>query len=325
MNTHLAFITNNAGYDIPGSTIRSTIQLFRKDFTSVVVVDGNLTDEAIGFYVDNQVTMINSPWTGRHVDQYRVRNSCIPNGDWVLALDCDEVPSPELVELMTDEGIRSRIETEGINIVAIPVQTYWCKHNTNKYYAIEPHEIDQDNAFRKFIFYKNLETTSFVCDEKLGTHVTPSQGHRTRLAKIPTPYYHMKSPETMLLNICICLMEDIHNPRGIDPIKLAKITEIGTKYDILNGPKFRRITKAHEWPDELIQFAIEVKDDTTHLRHLYHMYHAMELKTACYETACDGLGDHNEKYKANKEADNYISLSHTDVQLANPDIPVGAG
>lgn len=46
----LAHITMNAGEDIPGSTIKFHLQENAQYFDKVIVIDGNLTEEAKQYY-----------------------------------------------------------------------------------------------------------------------------------------------------------------------------------------------------------------------------------------------------------------------------------
>lgn len=323
----MCFLTNNAGDDIPGSTIKWTIKTYGHYFDSILVVDGRITKEAKEYYEQNNICYIDSPWTGRHVDQYKKRNEAIPIGDWILALDCDEAPSAKLCNFIKEN--LGMAEERGITMLALPVESWWCKEDSNMYYKAEVFE-DRPDYFRKFILYKNLPDTILLSGEQ-GTHVSIRQktGHT---ASLPFTYDHFKSPETIIFNAAVTMMEDLlSDPRGLTPEEHRKLYAIGQKYDILTGAKFRKITKQHAWPTELVDFVKTLRRKNSFCKALYLLYFVIEKAAVdesnpnpTYEDACKAYG-YNLTYGNSQKHGIFLNIPHTPSLLKNPDLPVGAG
>lgn len=330
MKINLGFLTNNAGDDIPGSTIKHTISNFYKYFDKVIVVDGNLTTKASSWYnsIPN-IEVINNKWTGRHVDQYIERNKACKDGDWLLALDCDEAPSIELASNIRQ--ILSQVPSD-ITAIRLPVIQYWFKNNSDKCYLVEGRKPKHLDTGCKNNLYKKTKYTFFHHSIN-GTHVTPYNGEGN-IGFLPIPYIHFKSPETIIFNICICIMDELRpsdDPEGINrkinKEHLDELESIGTKYNLLSKEAFRIATKNKAWPKELIEFAKKTKNLDNHLRFFYDLYFVIigaEKTDKTYEDICN-IGDMNITYNKSLVENNYLVVPHTPVLNLDPNLPCGAG
>ena len=286
---YAGFITNNAGMDIPGSTVIEGIERCLLTFDRVIIVDGNLTEEAKKLYSRyNRVTVVGNKWSGRHIDQYIVRNSLVPDGCWLLALDCDEIPSNDLQYYIP--SICKMADEKNIPIIGLPAKDLWCKHNENSYYEINR---GKPTGIAKRILYKVSKDIQFHCS-KTGTHVTPYHISNNKIAAVPYPYLHFKSPETMAFNAAICIMDDLYpegeapdSPgRGLNMDEVRSLHRIGLDHDLLSKEKFRIVTKNKAWPKELEDLVKTFKNKQGMARCLYTTYFVFLNAVSC---CCDIL------------------------------------
>lgn len=341
---HIGFLTNNAGDDIPGSTLKATIKRCIEKFDSIIVVDGNLTESSKIYYERSGVNYLNSPWTGKHVDQYMARDKCANPGDWMLALDCDEAPSDDLINFI--QTLRTgRHSTGQIQQIILPVVTWWCKNNSNIYYRVEPWPDEKGNAAgHKRILYKIDPDNLFFHTSRTGTHVTPIV-RKGASAVISYPYLHFKSPETMAMNASVTIMEDIRpidwvpGSRGFYEEDVVELEQIAKKYGLDSGPEFRKATRRHTWPEELKAFFKKFKRSKGTVGICpYLAYYCIEKAEVdmddphlcTYEYACSSIGtpSYEEIYrKTSVSADprDTMIIDHTDVLFKDPEMPMGAG
>lgn len=333
MIINLGFLTNNAGDDIPGSTIKYTLKHYHRYFNNVIVVDGRLTDSAREFYktIPN-IIVVDSPWDGRHSTQYIKRNQYSGLGSWLLALDCDEMPSLPLAENLPK--IVEEAESKGITMIGLTFLDFWCKHNSNVYYHVNGNLNPENPA--KFILYKVLEDTKFIVS-KTHTHVTPYQTTGNRSA-INLPILHFKSPEVNTFNIAICIMDDLRpigeapdgGLRGFTLQEVEDLESLGKKYNLLGKENFRRATKLKAWPKEFSDYVKRFKTRKGFCRTLYTLYFVMlkaleDTDPLTYEEACETIGTYNEGYNKSLANGNTIVVEHTPVLLEDPNLPCGAG
>ncbi|MEN8583647.1 glycosyltransferase family 2 protein [Burkholderia sp. RS01] len=83
-------------------------------FSEVIVVDSNSTDGTKGICSGLGVEVVNFTWNGRYPKkkQWQLDNLATKN-EWILFLDADETPTPELLE-----SIDSLISSEGASQIA---------------------------------------------------------------------------------------------------------------------------------------------------------------------------------------------------------------
>lgn len=325
---HLGFITSNAGYDIPGSTLRHTLSNYSEYFSSTIVIDGALSKGADDFYrhIPN-ITVGNHPWTGRHVDQYFHRNSYVPEGEWLLALDCDECPTPELVEYLPK--LISMAEERSVSIIGLPARDMWCKHNSDNFYCVK--DPSDPMLPSKYILYKVLPSTTFLTNAT-GTHVTPSQ-----LSPIPgaikLPYYHFKSPETTSINSALYFIDDLDDPTAMMDLSQNDkkvLVDILQRHDLFSREKFRVATKSKSWPKELEKLVKTYKYNTGSSKYLYSTYFVFlgageDQYRLSYEAACSMISNYNTNYRAREADTSPLVIPHTPVMLEDITKPCGAG
>ena len=332
MLLNLGFITNNAGDDIPGSTIKHAIKTCYRYFNNIIVVDGRLTDKAKEFYktIPN-IVVVDSPWDGKHSTQYIKRNQYSGLNSWLLALDCDEMPSQALLDNLPQ--IIQQAESKKITIIGLTCLDFWCKHNSNIYYHVNGSMNPEAPA--KFILYKVLEDTRFIVS-KTHTHVTPSQ-LTGNCSSISLPFLHLKSPETTIFNIAICIMDDLRpigeapdgGLRGLTLQEVEDLESLGKKYNLIGKENFRRATKLKAWPKEFSDYIKRFKNRKGLCRTLYTLYFVIlkaeeDTDPLTYEEACE-IGTLNEGYTKSLARNSFITIEHTPVLLEDIDLPCGAG
>lgn len=261
----LGYITMDAGDGIPGSILKYCLTTLHNKVDYVVVVDGNLTEKAKEFYrtIPN-IVLIDSPWTGRHVDQYYARNSAVNNGDWILAMDDDEFPSPRLLEVA--HHIKNY---NNYNIFYTPSMTYLAIDGSNNFYRIQEYPDSSDFIARsKRILYKKTNTNYFI-SSPCGMHVTPTHVANNKLVEMPAGspdafFYHMKTVESFILNECIYSVSNTIHESGPQARLLTKEQEVEfdrliKKYKLANIKHFIEVTKNNNWPEEFTQFIYQFK------------------------------------------------------------------
>jgi len=251
MNKVLAQITMNAGDGIPGSVIKTNLRRNAKYFDKVVVVDGDLTDEAKRFYdgIPN-LCVVDSPWRDSYVDQYRAWRDAVDDGDWVLYLDCDEMPSFELLEYLGGRAGRADKDIEdGTNTLCLPCVLHMTEDGKS-YYAAEKDPLPTyQGQWMKNILVLKDETLDF---KHFGSHVIPHHGDAEKGKYIPYPYYHMKTLESFVYND---VWQAYLHPEGqhYDPVE-AKLFKLFTKV-YRTTKEFKEATKKGKWSPALRKFA----------------------------------------------------------------------
>lgn len=243
--TTLAQITMNAGDDIPGSTIKWNLKNNADKFDLVYVVDGNMTDEAWEFYKQfPNVMAISSPWEDSYVKQYQTFADKLIKGEWCLYLDCDEIPSEELM-LQFKFGMK----WGKVTMVQIPCILHLTEDG-KKYYPVEPQppQDKKETTWTKNIWFKKTDGLHF---RHFGSHVIPQQSDGVTVYA-HYPYYHMKSLESFVYND---VYQAFLHPegQGYDPVEAAQFKMFTKQYKTLN--EFKKATKEGAWPIPLQKFA----------------------------------------------------------------------
>lgn len=263
----LTYITMNAGDGIPGSILKWALQTYAPKVDYTVVVDGDLTDQAKEFYktIPN-LRLVDSKWTGRHVDQYYARNNFVDMNDWVLCFDDDEFPSSALL------GIGKFFVTHDtpVNIFYSPSVTFMSVDNTDNFWRVQEYPTQEDFLRRsKRLLYKRLPSNYFI-SSPCGMHVTPTQVKNGRLDEQAHGdprgvFYHMKTIESFIYNECIY---NVSNPRHESGPQARQMTEeqeieferLVNKYNLKDTKHFLKITKEHSWPEDFKNFVFQFKD-----------------------------------------------------------------
>lgn len=239
----------NAGDGISGSTIKYCLKNYANKFDQVVVVDGDLTDEARQYYNQfSNLTVVDSPWTDSYVSQYRAWADVVEKEDWILYLDCDELPSPELLEFMTHENL-SRADEDGFNTLCLPCVLWLTLDDGKTYAAVEPEPLKEF----KGQWLKNILVKRKDLDFKyFGSHVIPTHKSKEKGKYIPFAYYHMKSLESFCVND---VWQAFLLPEGQHYSKIdAKIFKNLTK-NYENTKDFKKSVKEGTWSEALKRFA----------------------------------------------------------------------
>lgn len=265
----LGYITMNAGDGIPGSIVKWALQTYTRYYDYTIIVDGNLTKEARDFYstLEGDVRVIDSPWSGRHLPQYHIRNSAVEDGDWILALDDDEFPNNNLVGI--NNGIRDG-KLDQLNILYIPSLTYLCVDGTNNFWRVQESPSKEDFLRRsKRILYKKASSNYFI-SSPCGMHVTPTHVVNNLISESPAGdpalfFYHMKTIESFIWNECIYNVSNPRHESGPEARQMTREQEdtfisLVEKYDLKNVSKFLEMTKAHVWPEDFKEFVFQFKD-----------------------------------------------------------------
>lgn len=282
----MGYITMNAGKDIRGSILKWGLEHWGPRFDYCVVVDGNLTDEAKAYYntIPN-LRVVDAPWTNRHVDQYRHRNAAVDDGDWLLALDDDEAPSEQLMQFIENSMLQIA-EERAINIFYLPSVTYIARWDQQAILGNFPRPEDFSVGFYqaekwpegeqrclKRILYKNTAQVDFH-HSNCGMHVTPMVVKKIFGRTVPadrpgilrTPYLHMKSLESFMINDCIYMMADPRpynetpEKRGLTEEDVQVIEAVNQKYNYNDLLTFIKATKQESWPQELKNIALKYSD-----------------------------------------------------------------
>lgn len=251
----LASMTMNAGKGIPGSTIRWALKNQFQEFARVVVVDGDLTDEAKAFYSQfSNVEVIDSPWTDSYVTQYRVFADKLQEGQYGLWLDDDEICSPELLQKL--QNFPTLFSERNLDIFEVPCILHMSEDSKN-YYPSEPRiptpgPGKPQGQWTKSILFKKNEYLDF---RYFGSHVIPVS-KRPNYTKYlgPFPYYHMKSAESFVYNDT---WQAFLSPEGqqYTSAEAAKFRMFIQSYKTTK--EFKAATKKGTWPPPLKKFAWE--------------------------------------------------------------------
>lgn len=244
--TTLAQITMNAGDDIPGSLLKSSLIGYHKHFDRVIVVDGNLTEAAKKFYkgFDN-VVVIDSPWKDSYVDQYKAFSSELKDGEWCLYLDDDELPSDELLKFL-----KTNYKDYEEKIFALPCVLFILNEDL-KYYPAEPAPANHyTGQWTKKILFEKRRELNF---HHFGSHVIPYMTDKEP-AYIPYPYFHMKSLESFVYND---VWQAFLHPGGQGYTEIeSKIFKELTK-QFKDTKQFKEVTENNKWPLPLQKFAYD--------------------------------------------------------------------
>lgn len=85
-------------------TLDSVRELVRRFSGQIVAVDSGSTDGTLDLLESHAARVVHSPWLGHVRTKQLALEACA--GDWVLSLDSDESPEPDLVASMCDALMR---------------------------------------------------------------------------------------------------------------------------------------------------------------------------------------------------------------------------
>lgn len=250
-NVTLCTITMNAGRGIVGSTLPWALREIYPKFKRVIVVDGNLTDEAKSFYSQfSNVEVIDSPWRDGHPDcyvtQYRAFYSALSDEEWCLYLDCDEVPSNELLEFLGSHDFNRDVN----DIIRIPCILHLTDDGSRYFAAESAPKREFSGQWTKNILFEKCKDVYF---RHFGSHVIP-ESRRSKYSYISYPYYHMKSLESFVYND---VWQAHLSPEGqqYTPEQAVKFKMFTQCYKTTKD--FKISTKKGSWSPPLKKFAWE--------------------------------------------------------------------
>jgi hypothetical protein len=241
-------MTMNAGLGISGSTIRWALKHNFNNFEKIVVVDGDLTDDAKEFYSQfSNVQVIDSPWKDSYVTQYEKFAETLADGEWGLWLDDDEICSLELLGYLNSEDFESA--KKRCNIIQLPCVLHITEDGQD-YYAVEPEpsRIYTKNQWTKNILFRKDKGLYF---KFFGSHVIPNNKN-SKCQYVSAPYYHMKSFESFVYND---VWQAFLSPEGqnYDSVESSKFKMFTRCFPTTKD--FKKATKKGVWPPTLKKFA----------------------------------------------------------------------
>jgi hypothetical protein len=262
----LGTMTMNAGLGIPGSTIRWALKNQFQQFARVVVVDGDLTEEAKAFYAQfSNVEVIDSPWEDSYVRQYRAFTDKLNEGDYGLWLDDDEICSPQLLDKL--ESFPTLFSDRSLDIFQLPCVLHIDEDSKN-FYPSEPYPgfvttgtigvYDKvPEQWTKNILFKKNEHLYF---RHFGSHVIPMTNRGPTYTKYlgPFPYFHMKSLESFVYND---IWQAFLSPegQGYSAVETALFKILTQQYKTTKD--FKYATKHGMWLPPLKKFAWDRRHD----------------------------------------------------------------
>lgn len=237
----------NAGDDIPGSVIKQNLECHASFFDRVIVVDGNLTESAKQFYNKfSNVIVLDSPWKDSYVDQYLKFAEQLKDNEWVLYLDCDEVPSKELIDFINSDKFDTLSQT--YNMMPLPCILHL--QENDKFYPSEPlPEKHFHGQWVKKILFKKTNTLQF---SSAGSHVIANQGKEENYIYIPFPYYHFKTLESFVLND---VWQAFLSPEGQHYTSAESVIFKSLVSQFKSTKEFKNATQKGAWPLPLQKFA----------------------------------------------------------------------
>lgn len=195
MKINFATITMDAGAGIEGSMLTELLRIAEENpcFSRVFVVDGAVNSSTHKIYQSfSKVFLISSPWKDDYKAQYEAFASKIPDGEWCLYLDDDELPSPELLKYLSSFNPDSKT-----NMFFVPCVLH-LRDGANYFPAEpEPPQEPREGLWFKHILFKKLPSLAF---RAFGSHVIPTLGAEEVWKYIPHPYFHMKTLESFVKN-----------------------------------------------------------------------------------------------------------------------------
>lgn len=234
-------MTMNGGKGIPGSTLRWALRHNFSQFEKVVVVDGDLTEEAKEFYAQfKNVQVIDSPWKDSYVTQYQKAADTLKDGEYGLWLDDDEIlQDPKF--FLNWQGTA--------DIVKIPCVLH-LTDDGNSYFAAEkqPPKEFKNGMWTKNILFKKNDGLWF---KHFGSHVIP-ENRSGKYDYISSPYLHMKSLESFCEND---VWQAFLSPPGqnYSPEESVKFKMFTSCYKTTK--EFKNATRKGTWPPTLKKFA----------------------------------------------------------------------
>lgn len=249
----LGLATMDAGRGMPGSSLHTLLNTCAKVFKKIIIVDGQPSSFSYSWYKQfPNVTVLNNLWAGSLKAQYDVLVKHLDPGDWWVMLDDDELPSLQLLQLISvmqynlDQGKHAlnNIVSPENNTIYTPRITCFTEDGVNFYPGEElpsnPPKVGQAGP-RAHIFLYNDKLK--MMHSPAGRHVVPYHEHGSRIYIDSAPHLHLKAPEMYVYNDCVkaLLDHDIKNT-FIEQEYRAILNDC----DIVDGNTFMEKTQKRE-------------------------------------------------------------------------------
>ena len=247
----VATITMNAGTGIPGSTLRwALINQFNK-FKKVVVVDGDLTEEAKEYYKQfSNVEVVDSPWNDSYVKQYRTWLERIEEGQWAVYYDDDEFSGAALMNFLETNDWKK----DPNYLYYIPCVLHLTEDG-KKYYAAEnPPTKEFKGQWTKSIIIKKHKSLTHNFQ---GSHVIMYHSDfeiNQKKKYLPLDYIHAKTLESFVWNDSLQALL-LPEAQHYTPANANKFRMFASCYKTTK--EFKESIKKGTWPPTLKKFAWE--------------------------------------------------------------------
>lgn len=323
MRLWMGLYTMNAGEDVPGSVLKHLLERYSPHFDRTVVLEGRMTEAAEQYYKTlKNVDVVDSPWRDSHLKQYQARMNHIDMGDWMYIPDDDEIPSPELMNFMTND-IRNNKHgcAQVCDVYGLPYIVYITENLidiTKEYYAgSAPPDPSNLRFTRNFLVKKSPNVTHIHSDE-FHTNPVPIRGGFSAVRRMPYPAYHMKSAWTYIINDCVNSLVSPRNERFTPP-EADRFKTLLAQNGIITMEDLRQSVWNGTWNDDLKQFAIEHRHANDRpISRLYYWYFVLANPDEGVDPEINydfvvksALGGWYDYYQAEKEAERSIRVSST--------------
>lgn len=250
MNVNLSTFGMNAGLDSDEDLLLWNLDTYSDHFYKVFVCDGKMTPAAKEHYLhmSDNVKVFDLPWDDNYEKRYRLNSSQVDDGEFVLHLDADEVPSKELIKFIKSDEFKHFI-SEGVNMFLIPCILH-LRGPRGRFYAAEAQPEKQfKGQWVKKILFKKSESLTFNAN---GSHVIPSHGISEKAIYIPHPYFHLKTLESFVQNDA---WQAFLSPQGqwYTQVEASLFKRLTRQFNSTSD--FKKATKEGSWPLPLQKFA----------------------------------------------------------------------
>ena len=267
----IASITMNAGNGIPGSTIRWALKNQFNRFEKVIIVDGDLTEEAREYYKQfSNVEVVNSPWTDSYVKQYRAWLDRVEEGKWACYYDDDEFSGPALMSFLEKNDWKN----DPNYLYYIPCVLNLTEGD-GKYYAAEelPNKEFAGQWTKSIIVKKEKSLThNYQGSHVIMYHAQPEINEKKKY--LPYNYIHAKTLKSFVYNDvwqAFLLPEAQH----YTPANASKFRMFTSNYATTRD--FKSATKNGTWSPPLKKFAWDHRHEFGNpVSRLAWVYHILE-------------------------------------------------
>lgn len=271
---YLSTFGMNAGFDNENDFLLKSLARYQHKFKKIFICDGDLTEKAKEYYsrLEN-VEVEDFPWNDDYSARYIRNISKVPNGEWVLHLDSDEIPSKSLMNFLFEPAFEEK--TKEYNTLCLPCILH-LSDDGKTYHAVERWPLPEyEGQWMKNILVKKDSTLDF---KNFGSHVISHHGDAEKACYVPFPYMHMKTLESFVYNDAY--QAYLHpKGQGLSDVD-AKLFSLFTKV-YKTTKEFKTATKNGKWSPALKKFAwerrLEVGNAVSRLAWVYFILEGHEM------------------------------------------------